>query len=370
MNDLPHDPNSLADELDRVLPPGQTGQAAPSSNPLVEAATRLSAAPRPALSPEALARIHATMQAAQTVPLSPSKSLIQRFLRQSAPVRLAVAAVLLFVFVSGAIFAAKISVQLLNPPTAEITSLPPSATALPATASSLPPSATPLPPSATPIPPSPTATIMNTETSTSVPPSPTVTPIATELPLLIPTTQPTRQPTTPVPSVVPTTAAPTITTSPTLATATFTPTVTAAPTLPVTIVVEGPIQSINGNTIIIFDFTIVLSDADLALVHVGDIVRVEGHYMADSQVIIAIHVTVLRNTPVPSGSIETNPSTGEVWTDSGNCSNPPPPWATANGWRRRCEGAANPGNSGDNGNGNDQGNGNGNGNGMGNGMGG
>ena len=66
---LPHDPNSLADELDRVLPPGQAGQSAPSTDPLVEAAARLSAAPRPALSPEALARIHATMLAGQTAHL-------------------------------------------------------------------------------------------------------------------------------------------------------------------------------------------------------------------------------------------------------------------------------------------------------------
>jgi hypothetical protein len=28
---------------------------------------------------------------------------------------------------------------------------------------------------------------------------------------------------------------------------------------------------------------------------------------------------------------------GEVWRDDGSCNNPPPPWAPANGWRRRCE---------------------------------
>ncbi|MEO8393680.1 MAG: hypothetical protein ABI700_11880, partial [Chloroflexota bacterium] len=330
------DPNSLADELDRVLPPGQTNPPASVSDPLVEAAARLSTAPRPTLSPEALARIHTTMQAAQNTPLSPTRLLTRRFSRQSAPVRLAIAALLLFVFVSGAIFAAKIGVPLLNPPTATITSLPPSAT--------------PLPPTATPVPPSPTTTLMNTSTSTPVPPSQTLTPIATELRLLVPTTQPTRQPTTLVPSVVMTSAAPTITASPiVLPTETLTAASTSVPSLPVTIVVEGPIQSINGNTIIIFDLTIVLSNADLALVHVGDIVRVEGNYLADSQVIIAVRVTVLRNTPIPSTGFETNPSTGQTWTDPGNCSNPPPPWAPANGWRRRCQGAPSPGNSGGNG---------------------
>ena len=353
MSQLPHDPNSLADELDRVLPPGQTDQSAPSSDPLVETAARLSAALRPALSPEALARIHATMRAAQNAPPSPSKSLSRRFLRQSAPVRMAVAAVLLLVFVSGAIFAAKVGVQLLNRPTAATTSLPPSATRLP--------------PTATPIPPSPTP----------VPPSPTVTPIATEIPLGISPLQPV----TPIPFVLPATAVPATTVPPTMPSARTESSVilpTEAPTatstsesaLPVTIEVEGPIQSISGNTIIIFEFTIVLTEADLSRVHVGDVVRVEGNYTADTQMIIAIHVTVLRNTPVASPTVEVNLSTGQTWTDSGNCSNPPPPWASANGWRRRCQGAASPGNSGDNGNGNSNENGNGNGNGMGNGMGG
>ncbi len=346
MNDLPRDPNSLADELDRTLSTGQANPSIPISDPLIEAAARLSAAPRPVLSMEALARIHATMQAAQNTPPSPMRSITRRFLRQSAPVRLAVAAVLLLVFVSGAIFAAKIGVQLLNPPTATNTVLPPTATLLP--------------PTTTSIPPSPTEIITKTDTPTLLPSSPTTVPFETEIPLVIPSIQPTTLvPTMLLTTTVPTTtASPTLTPKPILPTVTLMKTETSAPelTLPVTIVVEGPIQSINdGNTIIIFDFTIVLSDAELALVHVGDIARVEGHYMADSQMIIAIHVTVLRNTPIPSGNVETNSSTGEVWIDSGNCSNPPPPWAPANGWRRRCEGAANPGNAGGNGNGNGNG---------------
>ena len=341
MNSLPHDPNSLADELDRVLPPGQTGQNVPSNDPLVEVAARLSAAPRPTLSPEALARIHATMQAVQSGTPSPSRSLTRRFLSQSAPVRLAVAAVLLFIFVTGAIFAAKIGVQLLHPPTATTTLLPASATLQP--------------PSATSLPATPTATAISTDTATPIPPSPTVLLIVTDLP---PAT-----PTLPTPTPVPTTAIPsaTFTQIPTATPTTVVPTFTPDPTLPVTIIVEGPVQSINGSTIIIFDLTIVLSATDLASIHLGDIVQVEGYYVADSQVIIAVHVTVLRNTPIPNPSIETNSSTGQVWTDPGNCSNPPPPWAPANGWRRRCQGGASPGNSG--------GNGNGNGNGMGNGMG-
>jgi len=363
---LPHDPNSLADELDRVLPPGQTGQTAPSADPLVEAAVRLSAAPRPTLSPEALARIHATMLAGQSVTPAASRSLTRRFLRQSVPVRVAVAAIAVFVIATGAIFAAKIGVQFLHPAAATLT-LPPSATTQPPTATSLPPTATPLPAS-------PTATITDTDTPTPIPPSPTATQMAAEHPLVSPIpVSATLMPTSIPPTLVPTTAAPTMTPTTPIPTVTLTATLessTAEPTLPVTIVVEGPIQSINGSTIVIFDLTILLNAADLASVHVGDLVRIEGYYAADSQMIIAIRITVIRNTPIPSsGGVETNPSTGQTWTDPGNCSNPPPPWAPANGWRRRCEGGTSPGNSGNNGNGNN-GNGSGNGDGMGNGMGG
>jgi hypothetical protein len=34
--------------------------------------------------------------------------------------------------------------------------------------------------------------------------------------------------------------------------------------------------------------------------------------------------------------VNVNPQSGEVWRDKGNCQNPPPDWAPANGWRRRC----------------------------------
>jgi hypothetical protein len=77
--------------------------------------------------------------------------------------------------------------------------------------------------------------------------------------------------------------------------------------------------------------------------------------------------------------ISTNPDSGD-W-DNQPCDNPPPPWATANGWHRRCggqpggsnPGGNQPGNNGNNGNGNgnngNNGNGGGNGNGNGNGGG-
>ena len=260
---------------------------------------------------------------------------MRRFLRQSAPVRLAIAAVLLFVFATGFIFAAKVGVQLLHPPIA---------TLIPASVTQPPPTLKSLSRSATSLPPPPTAT----QTSTPMPPTPTV--------FLIVTIAPSATPRLPTPTSVPTTAIPapvvpsaTLTLVPTATPTTVTPTFTPDPTMPITIVVEGPVQSISGNTIIIFDLTIVLNATDLASVHVGDTARVEGYYAANSQVIIAVYVTVLRNTSIPSAAVETNPSTGQVWTDPGNCSNPPPPWAPANGWRRRCQSAPSPGDSGGNG---------------------
>ena len=36
-----------------------------------------------------------------------------------------------------------------------------------------------------------------------------------------------------------------------------------------------------------------------------------------------------------TGNDENGPG---IWLDNGNCNNPPPDWAPANGWRARCEG--------------------------------
>ena len=35
-------------------------------------------------------------------------------------------------------------------------------------------------------------------------------------------------------------------------------------------------------------------------------------------------------------NVDVNPGTGEIFRDTGDCSNPPPPWAPAHGWHRRC----------------------------------
>jgi hypothetical protein len=56
------DPNSLADELDRLL--DGVSSPAPFDDPLIETALRLSHAPHPTLKPEAFARIQAQVLSA------------------------------------------------------------------------------------------------------------------------------------------------------------------------------------------------------------------------------------------------------------------------------------------------------------------
>ncbi len=115
--------------------------------------------------------------------------------------------------------------------------------------------------------------------------------------------------------------------------------------LPITIVIEGPVQNININIITIYNINIELDDNDpnLTIIQVGDIVRIEGNTQSRDNTIIIIAVTVI----VVNVDIDVN--TGEIYRDDGSCNNPPPPWAPANGWRRRCETNNNNDNSGDDG---------------------
>jgi len=144
------------------------------------------------------------------------------------------------------------------------------------------------------------------------------------------TTTPTNTPTptktpTPGPSPTPTntsTAGP----SPT-------PTATSSGT---TIIIEGPVQVININIITIYDINIQVDAHDpiLTNIHVGDFVRVEGNTINTSTVLIVQAVTVF----IVNVDVVISNNNVVVWQDDGkNCGNPPPPWAPANGWRRRCE---------------------------------
>lgn len=182
-----------------------------------------------------------------------------------------------------------------------------------------------------------------------------------------PTSPPTSPPTFTIvpPTTVPT--AVTITKAPPM-TSSVEPTVTVTATLEPVIVVEGPVESIVDNIITVYGIEITVDPDDpiLSSIQIGDVLHIEADYATDTTTIVAVTVEPVPPTP-GGGEVNVNPSTGEAWRDNGNCDNPPPPWAPANGWRRRCEAAPAssnpPGNS--NGNGNAGGNGNGNGNGAG-----
>src|SRR5262249_23205753 len=83
--------------------------------------------------------------------------------------------------------------------------------------------------------------------------------------------------------------------------------------LPVTVIIEGPIQSINGNILVIFNLTVIVNANDpiLSTLKVGEVVRVEGNLDNATQVITAIRITTI--------TVETdvNPSSGQVWQDNG-----------------------------------------------------
>ena len=101
------------------------------------------------------------------------------------------------------------------------------------------------------------------------------------------------------------------------------------------IIIEGPISAIDGNIIIIFDLRIQLNPDDplLLVIRVGDIIRVEGN-SGENNIVIAIIIIVI-NVDIYIGD-----GPGDVYRDDGQCGNPPPPWAPAHGWRRKCQGTS------------------------------
>jgi hypothetical protein len=125
------------------------------------------------------------------------------------------------------------------------------------------------------------------------------------------------------------TASPTVTASPTL---TLTPTVVPTASMEVISIVEGPVQKVDGNVITIYGTPIQIPPDTTVIV--GDVVRVESSDQSGTSQVITVTPIAANGTP----PAETNPSSGEVWHDDGTCSHPPPDWAPANGWRRRCQG--------------------------------
>lgn len=101
------------------------------------------------------------------------------------------------------------------------------------------------------------------------------------------------------------------------------------------IIIEGPVTAINGNIIVIFDIDIQVSvdDPILVVIQIGDFLRVEGS-PGSNNIIVAV-VIVIIDVDIYVG---TNPD--QVYRDDGQCGNPPPPWAPAHGWRRKCQGVS------------------------------
>jgi hypothetical protein len=184
----------------------------------------------------------------------------------------------------------------------------------------------------------------------------------------VPTTLPTSTPTqtlAPTETAAPTLTAQSIVTPTATATASETPAeATAEVTEDVTAVIEGPVEAINGNVITIYGIEITIDPDDplLIVIRIDDVIRVEGDFSGASVVLADV-------TAVGSNDEVFVNDSGEVWRDNGSCDNPPPDWAPAHGWRRRCQGGAGNGEGAGVGNGQGNGNANGNANGSSNGMG-
>jgi hypothetical protein len=81
--------------------------------------------------------------------------------------------------------------------------------------------------------------------------------------------------------------------------------------------------------------TLDANDPLLTSLQPGDTVRVEA-VRDETHVLVIVTITALSDTLAISANGQ------NVWRDTGTCDNPPPPWAPANGWRRRCQGGSPP----------------------------
>jgi hypothetical protein len=87
---------------------------------------------------------------------------------------------------------------------------------------------------------------------------------------------------------------------------------------------------------VIYGISITLDPDDpiLLALQIGDVVRVHGTVIDDGTTIIILALTII----IVDVDIYVNVDVDgpSVWRDDGNCNNPPPPWAPAHGWRRKC----------------------------------
>ncbi len=130
-----------------------------------------------------------------------------------------------------------------------------------------------------------------------------------------------------------------------------TPEATEQPgTITIRIIIEGPVEAINVNIITIYNINIEVEPGDpvLNIIQIGDWLHVEGDLVdSDSPNIVIVAVTIV----LIGVDVVFDDNGTFVWRDSGNCGNPPPPWAPANGWRARCESSGSGGGGGSGGSG-------------------
>lgn len=69
--------------------------------------------------------------------------------------------------------------------------------------------------------------------------------------------------------------------------------------------------------------------------------RIEGDYDENNVIIVLVVVIVVDIDQVVI--INDQPSAPVYQYTDGECSNPPPPWAPAHGWRAKCEQGVHPG---------------------------
>lgn len=398
MSEYRHTPDSLAERLDELLPPGQPNQVNHDSDPLIQAAAWLASAPHPQISPEAMARIQAQVVRAQRIQHSSS-----RLHFATAARWLLAASIVLIVLFVGAIPPSLASVpgdflypfkQVIeqaelafanSPPASAVTHMVhaerrsqevttlltrgqfeprlirqalaelSAAAQIAQTGDGLNAAVRADLERRTAAVNAQINTVLALVGDSSQVPDATVIPLVTEVRatqnsggLLLPTTSSTIMPSpTDVPTHTPASAMETASPAITL-TASTSPTETVAPTLfptslPVNLIIEGPVQAINGSIVVIYGYEIQLSPDHplLRVIQIGDVVRIEGNFGGDT--VVAIHIEVVNI------DIAVNEA-GEVWRDTGGCNNSPPPWAVASGWRARCTGQQ-PGNAGGNNNG-------------------
>ncbi len=120
--------------------------------------------------------------------------------------------------------------------------------------------------------------------------------------------------------------------------------------MPIIIVIEGPVTAIQVDvvtTVTIYNIDIVIQESSdlITVIQVGDVIRVEGELASGNNLVFvggSVNITVvIVNINIVFISVDVYVVDGDVWRDREDCSNPPPPWAPARGWRERCESGGN-----------------------------